>query len=447
MNDVIDAVVIGAGFAGLRAATRLRAAGRSVCLLEARDRVGGRVDRGEVAGQPVDLGGQWVGVGHERLRALAGSVGAPLLPQYVEGEKRFQLDGRWQGYHGDRPRISPLHAAELLVAFHRLDRLTARVPAAAPWTAPDAAALDRITLEQGTRRWLRSRGSRALFALATRAVLCAHPRQISLLGFLHYLSSSGGLEYLLGSTDGAQSETVVGSMAGLADALAEPLGPALMRDTPVQAIEQSADHVCVHHAGGQLRARRVVVAMSPLLAARIAMNPPDARREQLAQRLPMGAVIKCWIAYPRPFWRDRGWSGETVSDSGLLSPTFDATPAAGSPGMLVGFLDGPQATAWSGDASRRREAVIASLVDAFGPEAAEPLDYVDRDWITEPWSRGGYTSVPPPGLLTELGPALAAPLGRIHWAGTETATQWTGYIEGALESGDRVASEVLAALT
>jgi monoamine oxidase len=447
MADTVDVAVIGAGFAGLNAATRLRDGGRSVCLLEARSRVGGRVHRGEIAGQIVDLGGQWVGAGHARLRRLAASSGALFRPQYAIGEKRLQLKGHWQGYHGDRPRISPLHMVELLLASQRLNRLARQVPAAAPWTAPDAAALDRLTLEQWTRRWLRSPGSRALFTLMTRAVLCAHPRQISLLAFLQYLSSSGGLDYLIRSTDGAQAETVRGGMAALANALADRLGPIVIRDAPVQAIEQSAEQVCIHHARGELRARRVIVAMSPRMAGGIALTPADARREQLAQRLPMGAVIKCWIAYPRPFWRDRGWSGETVSDTGLFSPTFDATPAAGAPGLLVGFLDGPQATAWSGNASARREAVIASLVDAFGPEAATPLDYADHDWITDPWSRGGYTSVPPPGLLSELGPALTAPVGRIHWAGTETARQWTGYIEGALEAGEHAADEVLSTFT
>lgn len=447
MSECVDVAVIGAGFSGLQAATRIRAAGRSLRVLEARPRVGGRVHRGQVAGQTVDLGGQWIGAGHTRLRGLALASGAPLHPQYCDGEKRLQLAGRWQGYRGDRPRISPLHAAELLLALQRLEQLRRRVPPARPWTALEAAALDRQTLEQWMHRWLRSAGSRALFTILTRAVLCAHPRQVSLLAFLHYLESSGGLDYLISSTDGGQAETVGGSMAALAERLAAPLADVLLPEAPVQALQHLADEVCVHHARGELRARRVIVAMSPRMAGGIALSPADARREQLAQRLPMGAVIKCWIAYPRPFWRDRGWSGETVSDTGLFSPTFDATPAAGAPGLLVGFLDGPQATAWSGDASARREAVIASLVDAFGPEAATPLDYADHDWITDPWSRGGYTSVPPPGLLSELGPALAAPVGRIHWAGTETARQWTGYIEGALEAGERAADEVLSTFT
>lgn len=447
MTEIVDVAVIGAGFAGLQAATRLRAAGRSVRLIEARERVGGRVRRGSIAGQAVDLGGQWVGAGHARLSALAAAAGAELLPQFQTGEKRLQLDGRWQGYRGDRPRISPLHAVELQLAFLRLDQLTRRVPPGQPWDTPDAARLDGITLDHWTRRWLRSAGSRALFAILIRAVLCADPRQLSLLGLLHYLASNGGLEYLIRSEGGGQAQTVCGSMAALAEHLAAPLAGLTLHEAPVCALEQHDDQVFVQHARGHLRARRVIVAMSPLLAGRIALQPADARREQLAQRLPMGAVIKCWIAYAQPFWRKRGWSGETASDAGLFSPTFDATPAAGTPGLLVGFLDGPQATRWSADPAARRAAVIESLIDSFGPEAAAPLDYADHDWITDPWSRGGYTGVPSPGLLSELGPALAAPLGRVHWAGTETARQWTGYIEGALESGERAADEVLSTFT
>lgn len=447
MTETVDVAVIGAGFAGLQAATRLRAAGRSVTLIEARERVGGRVHRGSIAGQPVDLGGQWVGAGHARLTALAAAAGTPLLPQFQSGEKRLQLAGRWQGYQGDRPRISPLHAVEVQLALMRLDQLTRRIPPGRPWEAPDAAQLDGITLEQWMQRWLRSAGSRALFGILIRAVLCADPAQVSLLAVLNYCASSGGLGYLIASEGGGQAHTVSGGMAALAAHLAAPLADQTLQQTPVHALEQSADQVLIHHAHGSLRARRVIVATSPMMSGRIDLMPTDARREQLAQRLPMGAVIKCWIAYPQPFWRARGWSGETASDTALFSPTFDGTPAAGAPGLLVGFLEGPHATHWSGDAEGRRAAVVASLVDAFGPEAAEPLDYVDHDWITDPWSRGGYTGVPSTGLLSELGPALAAPVGRVHWAGTETAIRWTGYIEGALESGERAAEEVLSTFT
>ncbi|MEQ9010736.1 FAD-dependent oxidoreductase [Algiphilus sp.] len=446
--QAIDAevVVIGAGFAGLAAARRLREAGRQVCLLDARDRVGGRVMAGAVAGQIIDLGGQWVGAGHGRLTALARAAGRPLKPQYVQGDKLLAIGGRQKRYKALIPPVSPAALAGMGWVLWRLRRLQSAVPADAPWRAVHAEALDACTLARWRDRNLPTADARALFDLATRAVLCVESDQVSMLAFLHYLSANGGFEDLIGTLDGAQAATVEGGMHALARSLAEPLGEALQLSTPVVALTQEADGVEVRSETGVWRARRVIVAMAPALAGRIAMAPFSAEREQLAQRMPMGSVIKCQVAYAQPFWRTQGLSGELISEKAVFSPVFDNSPADGGVGVLVGFIDGSEALRWSGRPDERRRAVIDSLVAHFGPQAAEPIDYVDHDWVADPWSRGCYTGVPTPGTLSRLGPALRAPCGAVHWAGTETAEAWCGYIEGALSSGERAADEVLQAL-
>ena len=447
MNDVdSDVIVLGAGFAGLAAAQRLRSAGCRVMLLEARDSVGGRVMPGELAGLTIDLGGQWVGVGHERLSMLAGEAGRPLLPQYTEGQKLLAAGGRQRRYRGLIPPVSPGALLGMGWALWRLRRLQQRVSAAAPWTAADAEQLDACTVAQWRNRNLPTAGGRALFDVATRAVFCVEPDQLSMLAFLHYLAANGSVEALTSTTDGAQAATVDGGMHALARHLAEPLQAQLRLSTPVQAVDQDAEGVSVRADGVTYRARRLIVAMAPALSGRIAMQGISAAREQLAQRMPMGSVIKCQIAYERPFWREQGLSGEYVGSSAVFSPVFDNSPADGSCGALVGFIDGTEAVRWSGQAEARRCAVIDSLVAAFGAQAAEPLDYVDQDWIADPWSRGCYTGVPTPGTLSRLGPALREPCGAVHWAGTETAEAWCGYIEGALNSGERAAAEVLEAM-
>jgi monoamine oxidase len=444
-NDC-DVAIIGAGFAGLRAAVQLHAAGYRVRVLEARDRVGGRSAPALLNGRTVDVGGQWVGVGHERLHALAGACGATLLPQYTAGSKLLELDGTLRRYDGLIPPASATALVEMQCALWRLRALQNRVPLDAPWTAREAAALDRISVEAWQTRWLRSRGARALFDIGVRAVFCASPRQLSMLGFLHYLRANVDFDTLISTTDGAQAWTVAGGMHALASHLASGLGDAVQLDTPVRAIEQHADGVMLQTAGGTLRARRAIVAMAPSAAGRIDFAVPLPAREQLAQRMPMGSVIKVLVAYATPFWRTQGLSGEFVGDRAAFSPVFDASPADASHGALIGFFDGPDALHWSGDAGARRREVIATLVRAFGPEAATPVDYVEKDWIADDWSRGCYTGLWTPGTLTELGMALRAPSGRVHWAGTETATEWCGYIEGALASGERVAAEVRAAM-
>lgn len=445
--ETCDIAVVGAGFAGLRAATLLRAAGRSVRLIEARDRVGGRSMAGTLNGRTLDLGGQWVGVRHDRLRALAAEAGAALVPQYVQGDKLLQTDDRIRRYSGLIPPISPTTLVEMQLALTRLRSLQKRVSPDAPWNSRDAEALDRMSVDAWQSRWLRSKGARALMDVAVRAVFCATPRQLSMLGFLHYISANENFDAVLSTDAGAQALTVDGGMHRLARHLGTQLGDALRLNRPLQRIEQDTDEAVLHFADGALRAKRVIVAMAPPAAGRIACNPWMPAREQLAQRMPMGSVIKCLIAYKTPFWRAQGLTGEFVSTHAAFSPVFDVSPADGSSGALVGFFDGPDAVRWSGATPEARRAeVIATLVRAYGPDAAQYIDYADYDWIADPYSRGCYTGLWTPGTMTEVGHALREPVGRIHWAGTETASEWCGYIEGALLSGERAAAEVSAAL-
>ncbi len=442
-----DVAVIGAGFAGLNAATRLRKAGLSVQVVEARDRVGGRSMPGTLNGRTLDLGGQWVGVHHNRLRALAAEAGTALVTQYVQGDKLLQVGDSIKRYSGLIPPISPVTLVEMQLALTRLGQLQKRVPLDAPWDANQARKLDSTTVDAWQSRWLRSKGGRALMDIAVRAVFCATPRELSMLGFLHYLRANENFDALLSTDAGAQALTVEGGMHSLARFLAAGLGDALQLNAPVRAIEQSGDAAVIQFDGRQLSARRVVIAMAPPAANRIACSPWMPARQQLAQRMPMGSVIKCLIAYKTPFWRAQGLTGEFVSTHAAFSPVFDVSPADGSHGALIGFFDGPDAVRWSAATPEARKAeVIATLVRAYGPEAAQFIDYVDYDWIADPYSRGCYTGLWTPGTLTEVGHALREPVGRIHWAGTETASEWCGYIEGALMSGERVADEVRAAL-
>lgn len=440
-----DVVIVGAGFAGLSCARALRAAGRSVVVLEARDRVGGRSAPETLAGRTVDVGGQWVGAGHERLRALLAEHGLRLRSQYDEGANILLHGGRVRRFHGEIPwRVNPWALVELGLGLHNLERLQASLPVDAPWRHPRAAALDAVTLESWANRRLRSRAARALFGAGVRAVFSAEPGDISLLYFLFYCRSNDGFETLIGTAGGAQRDLVEGGMHSLSVALAANCGEALHTGEPVRAIRQDADGVTAITDRGEYRAPRLVLAIPPTLQSDIAFEPElPMARDRLGRRMPMGSVIKCLVAYERPFWRDAGLSGMAISHELPFSPVLDATPPDGAHGGLVGFFDGAPALEWSDAAPEaRRAAVLDSLAACFGPAAREPIDYVEKNWLVEPWSRGCYVGLMPPRVLTEVGRALREPAGRIHFAGTETATEYCGYIEGAIRSGERAAAEL-----
>lgn len=452
MDTAAEVVVVGAGLAGLSAADRLAAAGRSVLVVEARDRVGGRVLNEALdpadSTRVVELGGQWLGPTQTRARTLATRLGLTLHPTHTTGANLLERrNGGLLRYRGNIPMINPLVLADVGQAQARLDRLARRVPLDTPWAGPGAAHQDSMTFASWLSRNVGTRAARELLTVAVRAVWACEPDDVSLLHVLFYLHSGGGWDSLIGTSGGAQQDRVVGGTQLLATGLAAGLGDRLLLDRPVRRITCDAAGVTVTAGGDALRARRVIVALPPALAGRITYVPElPAARDQLTQRMPMGSVIKCMAVYDEPFWRRDGLSGQAASVKGPVSAIFDNSPPGGSPGVLLGFLEGRAARRFSAvPPEQRRDAVVGTFVRLFGTRAARPQSYLDRDWSVEQFSRGGYAAVLPPGTWTAFGPALRTPIDRIHWAGTETATIWTGYIDGAIRSGERAAAEVARA--
>jgi monoamine oxidase len=445
--EEVDVAVVGAGMAGLAAATELKRNGASFLVLEARDRVGGRLQSVELEpGTWIDVGGQWVGPTQDRLYALAREHGAELFPTWTAGENVVEIDGRLARYTGTIPRLRPHVLADVSQAMLRIDRLAAKVPLEAPWEAPKAIQWDSQTTWSWLRRNMATRGGRDLMEVAVKAVWAAMPADVSFLHFLFYVASAGKLDLLLDTEGGAQQDRFVEGTGTLAARVAETLGERVVLSAPVRRIEWTGDAARVHGDGVEVRAQRVIVAVPPTLAGRIWYDPPlPGYRDQLTQRVPMGAVIKCFAVYDEPFWRADGLSGSAVSAQGPLTLTVDNSSPQGTPGILVGFLEGRAARELGRvGAAERRDAVLANLGRMFGPRAARPERYLDKSWADEEWSRGCYEGYTPPGVLTAFGPALREPIGPLHWAGTETATRWNGYIDGALQSGERAALEVLA---
>ena len=444
-----DVVIVGAGLAGLAAARRLTAEGIDCVVLEARDRVGGRTLNHSIGdGKIVEVGGQWVGPTQTRVLELMRELGLESFPTYHKGEHVIEYRGELDRYTGTIPKLSKRVLADFGQAQWKLDRMARKVSAEAPWTAPKAKEWDSQTLWSWMRRNVFTQGARDALALAVEAVWAAQPEDLSLLHVLFYISAAGGLDALWDTEGGAQDARVVGGTQLISIRMAEELGDRVVLGAPVRRIAYELDRVTAQADGVEVEARRAIVAMPPTLTCRIAYDPPmPALRDQLTQRIPQGAVIKCMAIYDRPFWRERGLTGQATSTDGPVKLTYDNSPPDGSPGVLLGFLEGTHARelgAWSAD--RRQTAVIDCFARLFGREAESPLDYVDKSWADEEWTRGCYGCYMPTGAWTAYGPHLRAPVGSIHWAGAETATVWSGYMDGAVRSGDSAADAVVATL-
>jgi monoamine oxidase len=450
MSKSVDVAIVGAGVAGLVAARELVRSDHRVLVLEARDRVGGRLLNEELFdGVPIEMGGQWVGPGQHRVLALIDELGLSTFPTYTLGRHILELGNSRTLYTGRIPLFNPLAMADVGRAQWALRLAARKIPPDEPWAAKTADRLDGQTFGSWLERRLHTDGGRAIMRMATEAIFAAGPEDISALWALFYIHAAGGLDALINVAGGAQQDRIVGGSQRIALALAEQLSDRVVLQAPVAAIDWDSTGVRLHAAGTSYDARRAIVAVPPPLAARIRFTPAlPSDRDQLVQRMPMGRVIKINVGYPEPFWRADGLSGQANSGWRTLGTVFDNTPATGTPGVLVGFLEGKHADGASRlSPDERRHQVLADLVGYFGEPAGNPIAYLERDWAAEEYTRGCYGAFASPMALTRFGPALRTPIGALHWAGTETATAWAGYIDGAIQSGQRSADEAAQALS
>jgi monoamine oxidase len=442
-----DVCVVGAGYAGLTAAWRICQGARSVVVLEARDRVGGRIWTQHLSdGSPVDRGGAWLGPKHDAIFALAREVGASTYKTWVKGS-HLLIDGdRTRRYTGLIPKISPLAVVTIALAQARLDRMAKKVPLETPWTAKRAAEWDTRSVAWWIERaGIQSGIGRDLFEMAVRGLFTGDLNDTSFLHLLFLVRAHGSINTLFSIEGGSQENMVEGGAGSIAQRVADDLGDAVRLRAPVRSIAQRDDHVVVEAGDITVSARHAVVTVPPALALGIAFDPvlPDDRLT-LYRNAVAGPESKTLVVYDEPFWRADGFSGQTSEPGSASEVTLDASPASGTPGVIASFAFGPVAARFDAlDPTDRRRAVLDALTRRLGPRAASPAEFIETAWWSEEWTRGCSMAHLPPGILTRYGRLLREPFGRVHWAGTETSTTSHGAIDGAVRSGERAAAEIL----
>jgi monoamine oxidase len=453
-----DVIVVGGGISGLCAAYRLtQSTDLSVLVLEANDRVGGRTVNLPLpggGGKVVEGGGQWIGPGQDRVKALAGELGVGTFNTYVEGESVYIYQGKRQTYSGAVPPASDAALADYAQAQTQLEQMASTVSLDAPWQAANAEQWDAMTFGQWLDANMSTAEAKRLFALAFSITNSQDPHSTSLLFVLFAIHSWGGIDSMFSTSGGAQESRFIGGSQEISLEMARRLGSRVLLQTPVDHVDQTSESQVLLRSGAQeFRARRVIVAMTPQDANRIRFAPTLTTERIMLQKLwQVGTAWKTFSIYETPFWRDMGLNAQALTDIPAALFTADNSPPDGRPGVLVSFFATANQTAAFGSPSRQRnnkqarmDAVLDGLAQCFGEQARHPIAYLEQDWLREPYI-AGCESPRPPGLLTLSPSAVVDPIDRIHWAGTETSAIWDGYMDGAVRAGERAAVEVVASL-
>jgi monoamine oxidase len=441
-----DVIIIGAGYAGLAAAQQLKHAGKNILLLEARDRVGGRIHTQVLPdGNYIDIGGQWIGPGQTRMYELAKANDVTTFPSYYKGKSTLYFNNKTKHYRGIIPPLPLFALLSLDAAIKKINKLSKTISLDQPWVSDNAAKWDNISLYDWMQQQMKNEKAKTLFTVAAEAIFATDASKISMLQALFYTKSGKDFDTLMNIKNGAQQDRISGGAQAIANKMAAGMQHLIKLNHAVSAINQQADGVTVSGEGFSYTAAKAILALPPTVARTVhfLQELPKAKQVFLENNF-MGTVIKCYAIYKEPFWRQQKLNGLCAAPGQAVSVTFDNSPLDANKGMLMGFVLANKAVELLAlTEAERKQIVLDCFTTYFGRQAATPEHYIDKSFTEEPWTQGCYAGMMPLNAWTISGTGARMITGNIHWAGTETATQWNGYMEGAVRSGERAAKEIL----
>jgi monoamine oxidase len=456
--ESVDVAVVGAGLSGLTTARDLLHGGKSVVVLEARDRVGGKVYNHPLKnGGVTEVGAEFVGPTQDKVLQMISDLELQTFDTYTEGRNILWRNNTRFAYAPDPqlggvPPVGQASLVEVAGVQMQLNAWAAELNTSAPWAHPKAGELDSVTFQKFIDQKATLADTKFALTAASKAIFAAEPREISLLYVVAYIAAAGNetivgtLDRLIATQDGAQEKRVVGGTGLIPETLAKKIGTEhIVLDAAVSAITKTYGGYQVVSRAGTVHAKKVVVAMAPPLLRQITFSPPlSGSRQHLNEEMKMSHIGKGIPIYSTPFWRNDNFSGQVISDSGSTIGTFDSTPEDTSFGAILGFILGDDMRALDKlTPAQCEEKLLADYKKYFGDKATDVTEFVLQRWDLEEWSRGGPVAIAPPNVLTKYGSALRSSVGGLHFAGTETSPYWTGYMDGAIRSGERVAKEIL----
>lgn len=443
---MIDVIIIGAGFSGIAAARKLHQANKSFLVLEARDRIGGRVYSKHLSDDLyVDLGGQWIGPSQTRMYELCEAYGVEYFETYDQGYNIIDLNEKIKTYKGIIPKMDILSLINLDWIMRKLERMAKTIPLHAPWTQAKAFVYDQISMEDFLARNCRTQACLSVMRIATETIFAAKLESLSLLHALFYIKSGKNLNTLINVKNGAQQHRLVGGMQILLEKMAKPFDDQVLLEHAVIEINQGIGGVSVIGKGYNFSAKKVIIAIPPPLVSEIKFDPPLSPEKTIViNQINMGKVGKCFAIYEKPFWRNDGFSGQTLADSNSpFQAMYDCSPKNVAYGIIMAFTIADRAEEFfNKELSKRQDILTGFLVRYFGEKASNPMQYLDHTMTDDAWSGGCYAGIYPLGAWTNFQNAYSKPEGNIIWAGTESSDVWFGYIEGAVRAGERAVGEL-----
>lgn len=445
-EETCDVVIMGAGLSGLAAARKLTLAGKTVRVLEAQDRVGGRTWSQPIGeGAFIDIGGQWIGKGHNRMYALVKEAGSRTFPTFTEGKNLWCYQGERKSYRGETPPLCLFDLLAVQKVINRLDRLANTIPLNAPWEVAEARKMDQESLSDWIDHTIHRPLARSVIKRVAEGELCFTTQEVSLLQALTSARSTGSLKQAERVDDGALQDRIMGGTQIVSQFLSKELEGSVRLKTPVSFVNYTPSEVEVGNEHYVVKATKLIIAAPLAVLKAVAFTPElPVEKRMLINNMVMGSVVKCHAVYDSPFWRMDGLNGSSTSLDEIVELSVDNSVPGSATGILTTLIHADRAKHLLNLSDEaRRQVVIEGFVRLFGEKARQPLRYHDYSFSNNPWIGGAYSGYFKPGIFSAYGSHLKTPCGPLHWAGTETADMFRGFMEGAVLSGERAAQEIM----